>query len=105
MIIVTNRFDVVPGKTTTGLEWAKRLIANSRKAGFTPPKGGWLLRRRTGDLNGFTLAGQYDSMAEYEEIVAKRVANSENQALFKEMQESDWYAGTESQIAEVVEEI
>ena len=103
MIIVTNRWKTAMGKTEAGLEWAKKVMAYEKKAGLTAPKW-WLLRPITGDTHRFTLVGEFASLAEYEEVLAKRSADSGLQAFSKEMRESDWFVGFERQIVNVVEE-
>lgn len=101
MIIVAYRWETAIGKTEAGLEWSKKTGAYAKKAGLLPPKY-WTLRPITGDIHKFTIAEQYASMAEYEETRAKRAADSGFQALVKE--QSDWLAGLELIISEVVDE-
>ena len=103
MIIVTWRFSTAPGKLNQGLEWEKGNQPILKKEGFEPQKK-WLLRPRTGDTNRFVVSAQFTSFAAYGEFLAKGAASTAWQDRIKEINESDWYAGTEVTISELIEE-
>ena len=103
MFIVTFRINTAPDGMRKGLEWAKNVMATMKKAGLAPSKW-WILRPRSGDASRYSIAVQYASLAEFETHVAKRDADSGWQAMIKEREEADWFAGSEIVIAEVVEE-
>ena len=103
MIIVTWRVSTAPEGAKQGLEWGNKVMAGQKKAGLAPSKW-WILRPRSGDFSRFTMAAQFASLAEFEAHEAKRDADSGFQAMIKEREEADWYAGVEVIIAEVVEE-
>ena len=93
-----KRWKIVPGNTEAALEWVHRLIANGKKAGLTPSLGGSILWPITGETDWIGAAGRFASMAEYEETLGKRRADSGFMALVKELNEADWYLGVERQI-------
>ena len=101
MIILTDNFDVVPGKMSEGLDWAKRLRAASKKAGLVGEKR-WLLRSII-NAQRFSIVTQFASLGDYEEQY-KNIQNSEVQALIKEMGTGGWIAGTDRAISRILEE-
>ena len=102
MIEVVGRINVAPGKVQQAVEWAKKLIARSKKAGLRGE--GVILRPITGEVAFIAFVGRYASMGEFEELRAKRRADSEWAAIAKEGFDSGWYLGTRRNIYEVVDE-
>ena len=101
MIDVVYGFKVAPGKRAQAKEWAGKLIAYAKKAGLSGTL--FFLRPRTGEINEIAFVFRHSSMAEYEEAVSKRVADSGFLALVKERDESGWSLGYAIRIYEVVE--
>ena len=102
MIDVTVKIKVAPGKENRALEWAKKIMAYTKKAGLLDSPA-YVLRPATGELGEFFFLSRYSSMAEYEEAFGKRRADSGWAAIAKEGTESDWYLGQTRRIFEIIE--
>jgi hypothetical protein len=99
MIIMTDRFDVVPGRMEEALVWADKTRTVSKKAGFVGERN-WLLRS-INNTHRFTMATQFSSLAEFEEK-AKSVADPSVQILVRELATEGWLAGTERTFARIL---
>ncbi len=101
MIIMTDRFDVVPGRMEDALAWAGKVRAAATKAGFVGEKN-WLLRS-INNAQRFTFATQFASLAEFEEK-AKNLMDPAVQTLVKELATGGWLIGTERTFARILKE-
>jgi hypothetical protein len=105
MIDVVTTLKVVPGKTRShAVEWAKKNLEHSKKAGLIDGPL-FLLRPETGERNYISFVERHPSMAKYEEAMSKRRADSGWTASVREAMESDWYLGGTRQIYNVIEVI
>ena len=82
MIILSDRFDVVPGKMDEALAWADKIWMASKEVGFVGGKR-WMFRSIS-SAQRFSFATQFASLAEYEEEI-KKVSKPAIQALVKEL--------------------
>jgi hypothetical protein len=83
-------------------EWATKLLAHDKKEGLAP-KETVMLRPMIGESGSVIFSAPHASMAELEEAIKKRHANSEWMKLIKKGTEADWYLETTSQVFEVFE--
>ena len=101
MIIVATRIETTPGMVNEALKWAEKIWNILEKVGGLGSKS-WILRGESAQLNRFTFAIQFASMAEYEEAMKKANAVPEYQALIPEL--SKWGAKIERTFSQVVKE-
>ena len=102
MIDMVSRIKVTPGRVSShAVKWANKIIEYSKKSGL----GGhlFLLRPATGERNEIAFVDRCSSMAEWEERLAKRQADSGWMEIVKELLEADWYLGATRQIYDVLE--
>ena len=101
MIDVVIRNNVAPGKLPQALEWAKKLIAYTKEAGFL--EEATILRPVTGESYGFSFVLPFASMAEFEERRKKWTTDSGWLKVLREGHDSGWHLGIRRNIYEVVE--
>ena len=99
MIILTDNFNVVPGRMDEALEWAEKIRTASREAGFVGEKN-WLLRSIF-NAQRFTFATQFASLAEFEEK-SPNLKGRAFDALKKEMATGGWLVGTDRAISRIL---
>ena len=101
MIMSTVRMIFTPNKATQAVEWARKLMAYSKKAGISGDVS--LIRPSTGETNSLIWLSRHASMEEREQIHKKRRADSGWVAIVNEGIESDWFIGERRNIYEVLE--
>jgi len=102
MIDMVTSIKVVPGKVSQAIEWANRQLAYIKKAGLISISV-FLLHPATGEGSAIAFVDRCSSMAEWEERLAKRQADSGWMEIVKELLEADWYLGATRQIYDVLE--
>jgi hypothetical protein len=105
MIHVVESISVAIGKTEQALEWMDRMVTHIEKAGLkVSGRKWWVVRPITGEASSrLRVVQQYASIAEWEEVLSKRRADSGYMALVKEMNES-WLVRLDREIDSQIKE-
>lgn len=101
MIIVSTRFDIMPGKYQEAQQWTEKIWKIIERVGGLGLKT-WIITGRTGQVNRITLAAQFASMGDFEEVLDKLGEDAALPALRAE--QSNWCTGVERSVGKVIKE-
>ena len=92
---------VVPGKTQQAMEWGRKIVGYYKKA--SSPRLSLLRPTTGGIISEIVFIAEWSSMSEMEEEFRRREADSDWQAIMKQLGKADWVVGATRTMYEVAE--